>query len=297
MNKLKLLFISVLILSVKFSQNQNLISGIEGQSTYYEMASNIQSIYPKISVYNSGGSMENLIKILNDSSNIDLAFVQYDVLLNEQMRNPSTKQKIEIIFPMYYEEVHLITKKGNEINSISDIQNKTIAIGSISQGTNVTAKNIISILNLKCKTIDISYRDAFAALLDNKIDAFFFVGGVPIKNLTTFPTEISDLIKLVPIENEKLQGIYRKTTIRKESYPWLTEDVKTISIQSFIVQNKDKKNNNFDINAFISTIYDYLPKFKKSKEYHPKWDEIEQWNIAFPNWPINKTTSNLFNKN
>jgi len=296
MSKIKLLFfmIPILTFSVKLSMSQNIASGLEGQSTYYEIAKNIQSVYPELSVHNTGGSYENITKLLNESSDINLAFVQYDALLNYQIRNSEIKQKTEIVLPMYNEEVHLITKRGNDIQSINDIQDKIIAIGSISQGTNITAKNIISFLNIDCEVIDIAYRDAFAALLDDKIDAFFYVGGVPVKNLSDFSIEISNLIKLVPIESDKLNGIYKNTSIKKEVYPWLVEDINTISVQSFVVYNKTKETANFDVDNFINAVTKNLQEFQSGDEYHQKWNDVNLESIQYPDWPVNETTLKTF---
>ena len=284
----KILIFILFLLARESVISQNIISGIEGQSTYFELSEDMQTVFPKLSIYNSGGSIENILKLVNDSTNIDMAFLQYDVLLNYQIRNPKIKESIEIIFPMYNEEVHLIAKRSSGIASIKDLQGRKVAIGSKSQGTNITAKSIISLFNVKCKMINISYRDAFAALLDDKIDAFFYVGGVPIKNLSSFPKEISGIIKLVPIESELLNGIYEKATIKKDKYPWLNEDIETVSVKSYVVYNKNKDNKDFNVNNLINIININLKKFKSNTSYHPKWQEIDLQTEKLPDWPINK---------
>ncbi len=293
---IKKIFIFILFLSIyKLTVAQNIISGIDGQSTYFELSEDIKSTYPKLLIHNSGGSIENLLKLLDDSSSIDMAFLQYDVLLNYQIRNSHIKDDIEIILPMYNEEIHLIAKKNSGINTVNDLQGKTVAIGSISEGTNITAKSILSLLNIKCKTLNISYRDAFAAFLDGKIEAFFYVGGAPIENLSSFPKEIAGIMKLVPVESDKLNEIYDKAIIKKSDYPWLNTDIKTVSVKSYVVHNKNKTNENFNISDFISSVNNNLTTFKSNNSYHPKWKEIDWKQTRLPDWPIHNTLKTIIN--
>lgn len=272
--------------------SQNISTGNEGHSTYYELAKDIQNIYPNINVQEAGGSIENIRKIISDSSNIDLAFVQFDVLLQEELINNQIKEKIEIVFPMYIEEVHLITRIGSNINSIYDLSGKTVAIGSESEGTNISANLILNTLQIKCKKINISYRDAFSALLHEQIDAFFYIGGVPINNLSSFPNEVKSFIKLVPVRDPKLNNIYENVTIKASSYPWLKQDINTIGVRSYIVHNKNKSNNTANL---IKSISNHLEIFKHGSNYHPKWKEVNLQN-QLPDWPIHTELNKIINQ-
>lgn len=287
----KVLILLLLGIDAVFSQDINIIAGYEGRSTYHQIASEIQRELPELDILPSSGSVESLNKLMDDSSNINLAMVQYDALLKFQLLNSTIKDKVSIVLPMYEEEVHLITKSSSGINSANDLENRKVAIGSISQGTNISASLIISKLGIKkCEKIDITYRDAFAALLDDKIDAFFFVGGAPIANLESFPQEIAAFIKLVPIKSDKLLDIYKPSIIKSETYPWLKSDVETVSVRSYVVSYNSKT---VDISRFLTAIKKNLKRFKADAAYHPKWKDIS-FNTKLPNWTINQAASNFF---
>lgn len=266
---------------------QNLISGIEGQSTYYEVASEIKQVYPELDIISSGGSVESLNKLCSDSSEVNLAMVQYDALLIKQLIKPEIKQKIEIVLPLYREELHLITKSSNNIDSISDLEGKIVAIGSASQGTNVTAKLIISELGIECDEIEIAFKDAFAALLNDKVDAFFIVGGAPLENLASFPKEVNSLIKMIPVDRPELHDIYKPAIIKAGTYPWLQTDINTVYVQSYIVTNNTKETN---IDEFLTAIQENIEVFKTDQEHHMKWVEVS-FNTELPDWPVNTIAS------
>ncbi len=290
-NIIRLLLLILFFFNANFLSSQNLISGIEGQSTYYEMASEIKQVYPELNIISSGGSLESLNKLLFDSSEVNLAMVQYDALLKKQLFEPDIKNKIEIVLPLHKEELHLITKSSSNINSISDIEGKIVAIGSISQGTNVTARLIISKLGIECQMVEIAFRDAFAALLNDKIDAFFCVGGAPLTNLASFPKEVNSFIKMVPVESTELSDIYKIAIIKTGTYPWLRSDIKTVFVQSYIVTNNTKKTN---IDELMKAIQENIEMFQKDGNYHLKWNDVS-FKSELPDWPINPEASKYLN--
>ncbi|MCX8192006.1 MAG: TAXI family TRAP transporter solute-binding subunit [Nitrososphaerales archaeon] len=92
--------------------------------------------------------------------------------------------------------------------------------------------------------------ESASALRDGKIDAYFWSGGLPTGSVTDLAVSLrlkGDSIYLIPFVDEKAlkyidekwPGLYYPTTIPKESYPGLTEDVKTTAIDNLFVCHAD----------------------------------------------------------
>ncbi len=152
-----------------------------------------------IRVRDSEGSYYNFLKIVK--TNTDLAFLQYDVLLYESMKDLTRTYKktegIRIILPMGVEQIHIVTlkKEGKEgIKKFDDLKGKNVSIGSSLQGTNITAKYIKEVTKMKWHDVELPYDKALKALLSGRIDAFFYVGAAPVSNFTGMSKAMRDTI-------------------------------------------------------------------------------------------------------
>ena len=121
----------VLLLSTLENYSQiRIVSGFETE-IYNQFAEDIKNnTDAKIIIYPTKGSVDNFNRILSDSINI--AFMQHDVLLYKELENPEVKDYIKMFLPLYYEEIHLITKNNSKINSLSDLKAKVVGWWTLS---------------------------------------------------------------------------------------------------------------------------------------------------------------------
>jgi TRAP-type uncharacterized transport system substrate-binding protein len=147
--------------------------------------------------------------------------------------------EIQVLMPIGTEEIHLVVKSKGTINSFANLDNPNVkvAIGSTNTGTYLTAKMIKKLTKGKWIEKEVGFKTAIKLLLDNKIDAFFFVGATPIEKFKIFSRlapHIKKSIKLVPIEDERLNKYYSKISIKKGSYRWANYEVKTYAVKSVL---------------------------------------------------------------
>ena len=225
----------------------------------------------------SDGSYYNFLKI--NKSNVDITFLQYDVILYEDLKDLKRKfqktENIRILLSLGVEEIHLITKADNErINSLKDLKKKDVGIGSTMQGTNVTAKFIKEKTGIKWFDVEIPFDKAFRALMNDDIDAFFFVGAAPVSSLNRLSPTLKDQIKLVPIVHEDLKDTYEQATISADTYSWVEKEVKTYGVRSVLCVSIDKETPKDVemINAFLTAIKNNLNKLQA--EGHPAWKVV-----------------------
>ncbi len=231
-----------------------------------------------VKVMDSEGSYYNFLKV--NKSGADIAFIQYDVLLYESMKDLTRTYKkadnIKVLLPMGTEQIHIITlkpegKKG--VKSFADLKKKKVGIGSSLMGTNITAKYIKEVTGMKWQNVEIPFDKSFKALFSGAIDAFFYVGAKPVKDLAELSVSMRDKIALVSIPaNEKLDKAYEKVQITPEDYKWLDKPVETYAVKSVLVtsilgQTPEKE----------EAIYKMLEAVKAHKNdagNHPNWKKI-----------------------
>lgn len=286
----RLTFIIVLLTALFISVNLNaqlrLVSGLEGE-IYNQFAIDIKNNTDvPIVIFTSAGSKENINKLLNDS--IQLGFLQYDVLLYNEMQNPTIKDYLKVMLPLYDEEVHLISRNGDDIKSLEDLQGKRVGIGSEKSGTSITATFIQYKTGLKWNSINLPFEQSFTALINDSIDAFFYVGAAPSNLLKSLSTNLQQLIKLVPITSESLKDFYLTKTIEKGVYDWSKQDVQTISVRSLIAINTKNVDDSTDlvVESLYNDLKGNLTGIQKNKLSHPKWDDVDFTNMDGVDWPV-----------
>ncbi|RLD44101.1 MAG: hypothetical protein DRI86_08340 [Bacteroidetes bacterium] len=260
-----------------------------------------------LEVRDSEGSYYNFLRIIK--SNTDLAFLQYDVLLYESMKDLTRTYKktenVRVIMPMGNEQIHIIVLKNagkNTIETYDDLKGKKVAIGSSLQGTNITAKYIKEITGMKWDNVEIPYDKALKALLSERIDAFFYVGAAPVSNFTGMSKQMRDRITLLPLNpskgKEELDATYDTTMIKQSDYPkWISENIPTYSVRSLLVtdingQSDEERDN-------IVKLMKVVIENKDDARNHKNWAEVfnaekMKSNREFIDWDFYEPTMNLF---
>lgn len=276
-----IMLFTVLVQSKAYSQ-LNILSGTEG-GTYFNLANDLAKISSQpINVIPSSGSMENFHQ-LSENPEMMLAFMQYDVLLANELINPSVRKDYQVLFPFFLdEEIHLITRKDSKIASLDDLKGKKVGIGTSEEGTRVTAQTIKNKTQIAWKDSEIPTSMAYDALMKGEIDAYFYVVGIPANGLSDLAADAN--IKLVNITHKNLKDVYTKKVIPVGTYKWQTKEVSTFAVPTILVVKFKELNleNEKKINTFLTEIKESIPKLQQ--EGHPKWKAV-----YFKNQEINWT--------
>jgi len=258
------------------------LSGLE-DGTYFHLATDIahNSTQP-VEVLTSKGSMDNFKQLMADND-INIAFMQYDVLLTNKLLNNKLQDEVNVLFPLFLdEEIHLIAKKGSKIKKLKDLKGKKVAIGTPEQGTHVTALTIKEKTGIDWDNVEMGSNEAYEALMRGEIDAYFYVGGMPINSLLDLPDTAQ--IQLVNIKDKRLNDIYRKKKIEKGTYLWQKKTVKTYAVPTLIVVKiKDMSlETEKQVNKLLDDINNNIKKMQETG--HPKWKEVYYRNQDI-DWP------------
>ncbi len=201
----------------------------------------------------TAGSIANLQLI--DSGKSEIGFTMADAAwdaANGLDKFNGKRVALRAIAVFYPNRMHVVTIEGTGINSMKDLKGKRVSTGAPVSGTEVTALRLIEAAGLDPKDMTrerLSVAESVAALKDRKIDAFFWVGGVPTPSITDLAATPGITIKLVnhgeAADNlrKKYGPIYIQNQILANAYPGETQATTNIDVWNLLVvpEKSDEK--------------------------------------------------------
>ena len=196
----------------------------------------------------TGGSVDNLKLIATGKPYIGLAMADasQDALQGEG-KFKGSKVPVATLMVLYTNHMHVVTVEGTGINSIKDLKGKRVSTGSPGSATEVMAFRIIEAAGLSPTTDMTRERlgaaESVNAIKDRKIDAFFWVGGLPTAAVTDLAATPGTKIKLidhadlVPAMNKKYDNLYVEDVIPKGTYSGQAADNNQASVANILVTN------------------------------------------------------------
>jgi TRAP transporter TAXI family solute receptor len=194
----------------------------------------------------TGGSVDNLKLIASGQS--EFGFSMADAALdafNGQDKFKSAKVPLQTLLVVYPNRMHVVTVDGAGIEKMSDLKGKRVSTGSPGGATEVMAFRVIEAAGLDkdkdMKRERLGVAESVNAIKDRKIDAFFWVGGVPTAAVTDLAATPGMKIKfvdhadLVEKMNAKYGKLYSASSISKSIYPGMDKDNANTEVWNIIV--------------------------------------------------------------
>jgi TRAP transporter TAXI family solute receptor len=187
----------------------------------------------------SQGSLNNINGI--QSGLFSSGFVQSDVAYwayngtGVYQGKPAYKD-LRAIAALYPEHIHLVGRKGANINSIKDLKGKRVSLDEAGSGTYVNAVAILNAFGLEEKDVKAEYvkpGPAADGIKNNHLDAFFITTGYPNSAIIEIASSVG--ATLVPIAGPEVDafvkkfGFYSIETIPAGVYQGVPE-TKTIAV-------------------------------------------------------------------
>ena len=211
----------------------------------------------------TGGSVDNL-KLIGTGKN-ELGFTMADAALNAyngEDKFKSGKIPLQTLLVVYPNRMHVVTIEGAGIEKMSDMKGKRVSTGSPGSATEVMAFRVIEAAGLDkdkdMKRERLGVAESVNAIKDGKIDAFFWVGGIPTAAVTDLAATPGVKMKLVDHSetvdkmNAKYGKLYTASTIKAGSYPGYDKDNKIAEVWNLIVTG-DKMSND-DAYTIVKTL-------------------------------------------
>jgi TRAP transporter TAXI family solute receptor len=194
----------------------------------------------------TGGSVDNLKLIGSGQSEVGFSMVDAarDALQGED-KFKGNKIDLRTLMVLYPNRMHVVSVEGRGIEKMADLKGKRVSTGSPGSATEVMAFRVIEAAGLDrdkdMKRERLGVAESTNALKDGKIDAYFWVGGLPTAAVTDLGATPGVKIKLVDhsevVEkmNAKYGGIYSEGVIPAKTYPGQDRDNRISVVQNILV--------------------------------------------------------------
>jgi len=260
-----------LIFSVGVSaQNLSIATGGTG-GVYYPMggglAAALSSSVPgmQATAEVTGGSVDNLKLVGSGKPYIGftMADAAQDALRGED-KFKGRQVPLKTLMVLYPNRMHVVTIEGTGINKLSDLKGKRVSTGSPGSATEVMGFRVIEAAGLDkdkdLKRERLGVAESVNAIKDGKIDAFFWVGGLPTAAVTDLANtpgttlKMVDHAEVVPKMNEKYGKLYVADTIAKSVYKGMSADNQQATVWNILVAHESMDDKTaYDI---VKTIFD-----------------------------------------
>ena len=151
----------------------------------------------------TGASADNL-RFVRDGR-ADLAFTMGDVLADAvRGRGDFDGQALPIatLATLYTNFAHLVTLQSTGITRVEDLRGRVVSLGSPGSGTAISGERVLRASGLHpdrdVTRHGLGVGESAAALKDGKVDAFFWMGGVPTPALQDLAHSQGITMRLVP---------------------------------------------------------------------------------------------------
>jgi uncharacterized protein len=241
------------------AQNVSIATGGTG-GVYYPLGGGMAAVLSKYvqgmqaTAEVTGGSVANLQLISTGKPYLAMTMVDAGIdALKGQDKFTGKPVPVRTLMVMYPNRMHVVTIEATGIKSMADLKGKRVSTGSGGSATEVMAFRVIEAAGLDkdkdMKRERLGVAESTAALKDRKIDAYFWVGGLPtaaVSDLANSPgvkIKMIDHANLVDAMNKKYGNLYVQDTIGKDVYKGMDADNKQATVMNLLVahQNMDEK--------------------------------------------------------
>ena len=195
----------------------------------------------------TGGSVDNLNIV--GAYRGELGMAQVDATIDAIKGQDKFKKPLPIraLAVMYPNVMHVVTVEGTGITKLEDLKGKRVSTGSPGSATEVYAFRVIEAAGLdKDKDMRrerLGVAESANAMKDRKIDAFFFVVGVPTSSITDLANTPGTKIKLIDQDHvvdkmvAKYGPIYAPYTIPTTGYKGMDVPNKATTVWNILFTN------------------------------------------------------------
>ena len=256
-----------------------LFGGAAITGVYYQVALQISNMMNKHAggEYNyigrpTGGSVFNINAL--DRGAFDFAVAQSDRNFQGYKGTADWEGKpvtgLRSVFSMHPETVMLVTRKDAGINSVADLKGKRVNIGNPGSGQRGNAEDVLRMYGLDFTkdftTEALQQAEASRALVDQKIDAFFYTVGNPSAAIEE-PAQSVDL-DMIPINSDAIKAFvaehpyYIMTSIPAGTYRGIDKDIETYAVTATVVTNESVSEQ--VVYDMVKTVFENLDELRAS---------------------------------
>jgi uncharacterized protein len=218
---------------------------------YYPLGGGLANILGKtltnvaVTAQVTGGSVDNL-RLLG-TNKAQVAFSQVDAAWDAVKgtdKFANGKLDIKALAVLYPNHMHVVTVASTGVKSVASLKARRVSTGSTGSATEVFANRVLEAAGLDhardIRKERLGVAESVNALKDNKIEGFFWVGGLPTAAVTDLAATPGTKIVMIDFGdlaakmNDKYGPLYTATTIPKETYKGMDADNKNVAVWNIL---------------------------------------------------------------
>ena len=236
------------------SQTKTNIFVATGPTTgvYYPLGGGIADVLTKnipglnATAGTTDGSMANLLLIQQGRADVgfSMADASWDAFKGQD-KFKDRKVDVRALMVVYPNRMHIVTVEGTGINNVTDLKGKRVSTGAPNSATQIMAYRVLEAYGLNPeKDITRERLDpgkSADAIKDKKLDAFFWVGGLPTSAVTDLAATPGVKLKLIDHADaldamvKKYGPLYVKDTIPAKTYPGQESPAQIVTVWNVLV--------------------------------------------------------------
>ena len=264
---------------------------------YYPLGGGIANILSKYvpgyaaNAESTAGSVANIQLMSQKKSDIALSMADaaWDGYRG-QGKFQSGTVPLRALMVAYPNRMHVVSVEGTGINKFADLKGKRVSTGAPNSATELMAFRVLDALGLDpekdIKRERLDPGKSTDAIKDRKLDAYFWVGGIPTSAVTDLGATPGVKLKLVDhadavdAMNKKHGPLYVRDTIPAKAYPGQDQPNQVATVWNIIIARADMP----DQVAYniVKTIFDKQPELIQVHKEAASFDLKNQSNTASP---------------
>jgi len=256
-----------------------LFGGAAIVGVYYQVALQISNLMNKnmSAKYNyvgrpTGGSVFNINAMIRETFDFGVAQSDRNFQAFNGLADWDGKavKNLRSVFSMHPETVMLVTRKDTGIKKVTDIKGKRVNIGNPGSGQRFNAEEVMKIYgidqNKDIMAEGLQQGEASRALVDRKIDAFFYTVGNPSAAIEE-PAQSVDMV-MIPLDHPKIKELaeekpyYVYTKIPAGTYRGVDYDVPTYAVTATVISHETVPDE--VVYDMVKTVFERLDDLKAS---------------------------------
>lgn len=197
----------------------------------------------------TAGSIANLQLMQNKKADIafSMADASWDAYKGQQ-KFAAGAVPLRALMVLYPNRMHVVTVEGSGINKFAGLKGKRVSTGAVNSATEVMALRLTEAHGMTFKDFTQERLDpgkSVDAIKDKKLDAFFWVGGVPTAAVTELAATPGLKLKLIDHDEgvagmTKIYGpLYVRDTIPAKAYPGQDQASRIATVWNVLVARAD----------------------------------------------------------
>lgn len=196
----------------------------------------------------TGASVENMGLVWRGDSDVALALADtvYQAYNGTEDFEDRQLDNVRALASIYPNAVQLVTMDDSDIDSLDDLEGKTVSVGAPGSGTELNVRALLDANGIDYDDFEprrLNFNETADAIRDDDIDAGFWSVGPPTSSILNLATTRD--VRLVGLSDEEVSNaleeepVFAPYELRAGMYEGMDEAVQTIGVPNVLVASSE----------------------------------------------------------